>query len=77
MLPPRKHLHVNFKMPPMDPTATGQLRNLPSRHNATQLTPIQQSALARRCYNSAAVSLIPDLDDDYPLASYRNQEIHQ
>ena len=34
--PPKKHLHADFKMPPVGPTATQQPGNLPgSRQNAT------------------------------------------
>ena len=78
MAPPRKHLHANFKMSPVDPRPTGQLRNLPSRHIAIPSQWVQQSAHDRRCHNSAPGSLVPDLDDSWddgqPLAVYRNQK---
>ena len=81
MAPPRKHLHVNFKIPPMGPTATRQLRNIPSRHIATPSQPIQQSTLGGSSHNNAPTSLAPDLDDsldnDQPLAANRNQKTNQ
>ena len=77
MAPPGKHLHAIFKMPHVDPTVIRQLRNLPSRHNATPSPPIQQSTCHGICDNSAPTSLAPDLDDDKSLAAYQIQEIHK
>ena len=62
MAPLRKYLHANFTMPPVDPKATRQLRNLPKGDIATPSQPIHESTHGRRCNNSAPASLEPDLD---------------
>ena len=68
-----------FNIPPVDLTATRQLRNLPGRHNASHSHPVQQSAPGRRCHNSIPASLAPDTnyssDDDQPIVDYREQQI--
>ena len=58
-------------MPPVDPKAARQLRSLPSRHIATKRGRCHLSVPA-----SPASDLDDSLDDDYPLAVYRNQETH-
>ena len=81
MEPQRTYLHANFRMPPMDQTVRRQLRNLPSRHIATPVQLIQQSAHGRRYHNIAPARLASDLDDssddDLPLVAFRNQKTHQ
>ena len=59
----RKYLHENFKMTPMDPTATRQLRNLLIRNISRPSEPIQQLAHGRSWHNSAPGSQAPYLDD--------------
>ena len=76
--PLRKHLLANFKMPPVDPTAAGQLRSLPNRHIATPLQPAPQPALGRRHQNITPKSPGPDKNNSsgvaLPLAAYTHQD---
>ena len=60
---PNKTCTCYFKMPHVDPTASKQLRNLPSRHIVTPSQPVQQSAHGRRYRNSTPAILAPHLDE--------------
>ena len=78
MAPPRKSLYADFKMPPVDPTASRQHRNLPDRQYATQSNPSQQPAPGRRCHSNTPTSPAPNTNDspdnDQPLVASRKQQ---
>ena len=68
-------------MHPVDPTASGQLRNLPGRQNVILSHPAQQKAPGRRCHSSVPTSTAPDINDcsydSWLLTAHRKPQTHQ
>ena len=81
IVPPRKCLHEDFKMPLVDSITLRQLRNLPGRQSTTPSHPSQRPAPGKG-YNSVPARLSlgttqntnDSSDDNQPLATNREQQ---